>query len=125
MQWFEELPEQCPPSDAIEPDDTILYRIVNGDSVTSSDFISQRELAGPNKLFSGVSECVARAVSLFQKREDAYQRCKLPKFRNSKVIGIKLKRTDGLVEKTFSASHYSWWRSRSFSYSNVEIVENE
>lgn len=125
MQWFEELPEQCPPSDAIEPDNTILYRIVNGDSVTSSDFISQRKFAGANKHFSKVSECVARSVSLFKKREDAYQKCKLPKFKNSKVIGIKLKKTDGLVQKTFGASHYSWWRSRSFSCSNVEIVENE
>lgn len=63
--WFEILPEYCPPSDANRCVGT-YYRIAQGDPATSADFFSQRKLQ-PDKVFTGkgIDECIARAISLF------------------------------------------------------------
>lgn len=42
MEWFEELPVACPPSNAT-PCNGIYYRIANGNPATSLDFFSQRK----------------------------------------------------------------------------------
>lgn len=122
MEWFEELPEQCPPQEAIEPNNEVYYRAIEGDVVDSSDFLSQREIHGKDKVFKGISECVTRSVSLSQ---DIQNLLRLPKFKGKKVVEIKLKNDDGLVLQTFRKSHYSWWRSHNFSIKNIKIVENE
>ena len=50
-EWFEELPDQCPPEDAMECNG-IYFRIANGNPATSEDFFSQRKLQ-PDKIFKG------------------------------------------------------------------------
>ena len=40
-EWFEELPDLCPPSDAMACSG-VFYRIAEGDPVKSLDFFSQR-----------------------------------------------------------------------------------
>ena len=57
-RWFEELPEQCPPEDAIECNG-IYFRIANGNPATSEDFFSQRKLQ-PDKIFKGegIDDCI-------------------------------------------------------------------
>ena len=40
-KWFEELPDLCPPSDAMACSG-VFYRIAEGDPVKSLDFFSQR-----------------------------------------------------------------------------------
>ncbi|OAV69407.1 hypothetical protein Barb4_01738 [Bacteroidales bacterium Barb4] len=40
MEWFEVLPEQCPPENAFEPNNELFYRIVRSENIESSDFIS-------------------------------------------------------------------------------------
>lgn len=64
-EWFETLPEQCPPTDA-EQCEGYYYRIANGNPATTEDFFSQRKMQ-PDKVFKGlgIDECVTRAVSLF------------------------------------------------------------
>ena len=64
VEWFELLPEQCPPEDA-QQCDGYYYRIANGNPAQSVDFFSQRRLQ-PDKVFKGlgVDECITRAVSL-------------------------------------------------------------
>ena len=85
MDWLEELPPLCPPSDAI-PCNGHYYRIANGNPAVDSDFFSQRKLQ-PDKVFigKGIDECIARAVSLFSDISDASRRLKLPKFRQANV----------------------------------------
>ena len=61
-EWFEALPEQCPPTDA-KRCEGCYYRIANGNPVTTEDFFSQRKMQ-PDKVFKGlgIDECVTRAV---------------------------------------------------------------
>ena len=104
-EWFEALPEQCPPTDA-KRCEGCYYRIANGNPVTTEDFFSQRKMQ-PDKVFKGlgIDECVTRAVSLFSEREEAEKRLKLPKFK-----------------KTFDIAHYSWWRTKDFNVLQAKIV---
>lgn len=122
MNWFEQLPALCPPLDAV-PCGGTYYRIAKGNPATDSDFFSQRELQ-PNKIFTGlgVDECVARSVSLFSEVNDAARRLKLPKFRSANIAVVTLQPKDGVMKKTFSDSHYSWWRSTDFDVSQAKML---
>lgn len=123
MIWYEQLPEQCPPMDA-QPCGGTYYRIANGNPVTEGDFYSQRKLH-PNKVFTGlgVDECIARSISLFADVKDAIRRQRLPKFRNAKIAVVTLQPQDGVMKKTFSDSHYSWWRTVKYNVLQAKIVE--
>ena len=98
VEWFELLPEQCPPEDA-QQCDGYYYRIANGNPVQSVDFFSQRRLQ-PDKVFKGlgVDECITRAVSLFSDSKD------------------------GMIKKTFGTAHYSWWRTKDFDVSQAKVI---
>lgn len=121
-EWFEVLPEQCPPKDA-ERCNGIYFRIANGNPANSADFFSQRKLQ-PDKVFKGlgIDECVAKAVSLFSNREEVEKRLKLPKFRDASIARVELKSKDGMIKKTFGIAHYSWWRTKDFDVSQAIIV---
>lgn len=123
MNWYEQLPPLCPPADAI-PCGGTYYRIAKGNPATDGDFFSQRKLQ-PDKRFTGlgVDECIARSISLFAEEDDAVRRLKLPKFRHANIAEVTLTPKDGVMKKTFSASHYSWWRSIDFEVSQATIVE--
>lgn len=92
--------------------------------MSSSDFYPQQKQQ-PAKAFVGVGidECIVRAISLFKSKEDAEKRLKLPKFRHSLIARVSLEPKDGLIKKTFSASHYSWLRSVDFEVNQVKIAE--
>lgn len=122
-KWFETLPEQCPPSDASKCTGN-FYRIAQGDPVTSADFFSQRKLQ-PDKIFTGagIDECIARAISLFSDINDAKKRLKLPKFRDANIALVTLQQEDGMMKKTFGASHYSWWRTCTFNVSQAKVIQ--
>lgn len=64
---------------------------------------------------------VARAVSLFQDKSDAVKRMKLPKFKRAVIARVRLEPKDGMMKKTFSGSHYSWWRSAEFDVSQAKV----
>ena len=107
-EWFETLPEQCPPTDAKQCEG-YYYRIANGNPATTEDFFSQRKMQ-PDKVFKGlgIDECVTRAVSLFSEREEAEKRLKLPKFKKASIALVTLEPKDGVLKKTFGIAHYSW-----------------
>lgn len=123
MEWFENLPQRCPPNDAV-PCSGRYYRIANGDPATTEDFFSQKRLQ-PNKIFKGhgIDECITRALSVFKDISDAKKRLKLPKFRHSRIACVELSCKDGLIKKTFADSHYSWWRSKGFNVEQAKIVQ--
>lgn len=126
MDWYEELPEQCPEKEAFNPDNEVFYRVIDGDRPELTDFISHRLLYGEGRVFPGMPECRARSVSLFKDLSDIQKRTlKTPKFKNKKVVKVLLKKKDGVIAKTSKLSHYSWWRSKDFNLDNVTIVENE
>lgn len=121
-EWFEQLPEQCPPKDAM-PCNGVYYRIAKEVPTDSDDYFSQRKMQ-PNGIFigNGVDECVLHAVSLFSVLGDAQKRLKLPKFRKQIVVKVTLTPKDGVIKKTFGTSHHSWWRSTKFEYVQVTIA---
>lgn len=122
QKWFEDLPRECPPADAMECGGR-YYRVSWGNPATTADFFSQRRLA-PEKVFlgEGIDECVVRAVSVFADLEDACRLLKHPKFKNAKVALLKLEQQDGKIKKTFKRSHHSWWRSSMFDVSSAKII---
>lgn len=127
MDWYENLPESCPPQDAVEPSGGQYYRILNSEIPENSDFLSHRALQ-PNGKFT-VSECQAMAISLFTDKESCHTVAKFPKFRNRPLyIGkVVLNKSDGLIAHTpnkNSTNHYSWWRSKDFDIKTV-ILTNE
>ena len=111
MNWYEQLPPLCPPADA-NPCNGRYYRIAKGNPANDSDFFSQRKLQ-PDKVFvgPGVDECIAHAISLFADENDVAKRLKL------------LQPKDGVMKKTFSDSHFSWWRSNDFDVSQAKVVK--
>ena len=123
MEWFEELPVACPPSDAA-PCNGEYFRIVSGNPATSPDFFSQSKLQ-PNKIFVGkdIDECIAKAVSLYNEKGDALKRLKLPKFKHAVIAVVELEPKDGVMKKTFRDSHYSWWRSTNFDIKQAKVEE--
>lgn len=118
-EWFEQLPEQCPPVDA-QPCSGCFYRIAKGIPTGSEDYFSQRKLQ-PEKIFvgEGIDECIVRSVSLFASAEEARKRLRLPKFRNNIIVAVDLSPKDGVIKKTFGPHHYSWWRTKSFNYTQI------
>lgn len=82
-------------------------------------------MSGGEKIFNGkgIDECITRAVSVFSCIDDAKKLLKLPKFRNGCIAIIVLSETDGVIKKTFSASHFSWWCSVDFDYKMAKIVK--
>jgi hypothetical protein len=123
MNWFEQLPDSCPPDDATSPKDETFYRIAKGNPVTSDDFVSQRKM-NPHKLFAGIDECISLAVSVYKNFDDALITSKLPNFKNSScIIQVILSEDDGLVKKTGKRSHYSWWRTIKFDFKKQVIIK--
>lgn len=125
IDWFENLPEQCPPSDATYPNGMTVYRFSFTGIPDNPDFISQR-MQNPEKVFHGVDECTAKSLSVFDSLDACQNKLKLPRNRKrfSGILEVNLTNEDGLIKKTFSdPDHYSWWRSNTFTFENVRTIE--
>ena len=121
-EWFETLPEQCPPTDAKQCEG-YYYRIAKGNPATTEDFFSQRKMQ-PDKVFKGlgIDECVTRAVYLFLEIELAEKRLKIPKCKKASIALVTLEPKDGVLKKTSGIAHYSWWRTKGFNVLQAKIV---
>lgn len=121
MNWFETLPDQCPPSEALTTAGVTVYRAVLTNPASEEDFKSHRELY-PSKFFS-VSECQARSISVHDKIEETQKLKKLPRFKNKfHIMELNLDAEDGLILKTNGPHHYSWWRTTEFTFAERQIV---
>lgn len=125
-RWFEELPEQCPPPEAFNPDGKTLYRFLKNEEPIEEDLNSQRTMA-PDKIFVGVDECIARSVSVLDNLEKCHNLRKLPRHKKKgwkAILELRLTESDGLILKTFSdPNHYSWWRSNSFNFATARVIK--
>ena len=114
MEWFEELPEGCPPDDAYLPNNEQFFRLVEQYPPTETDFLSQRRLY-PQKSFH-TNECRARSLSMFSVLFECVNILKLPAHRNKRIIQLKLPNKSGVILQTGRAkTHYSWWRSKYYN----------
>jgi len=106
--YREELPEGCPPPDAIEiENEWIGYRFVSGTSPAPEDFDSHFR-KDPSKRYP--DPCIAKALSLEADFAQARKRLELPKFKNGSICQVTLDRGAGRIKQTgASRTHYSWW----------------
>ncbi|QWG70402.1 hypothetical protein EXW32_29095 (plasmid) [Bacillus mycoides] len=56
------MPEQCPPSNAIQQDVECVYRFIENDTVQEIDFLNHKER---NRTYPSDRECEAVALSFF------------------------------------------------------------
>ena len=119
------MPKQCPPQEASLPNGMSIYRFSSSEEPSDDDFLSQRML-NPERVFSGISECVARSLSVYNDIDKCRNMIKLPRNRNrfKRILEIELSDSDGVILKTFKdPNHYSWWRSRCFNWETANVLE--
>ncbi len=124
IEWFENLPEQCPPKESKNPEGMTVYRFSHNGIPNEADFISQRMIQ-PKRIFNGIDECTARSLSVFDNIEACQNKLKLPRIRKrfSAILEVNLEENDGLIKKTFiDPNHFSWWRSNNFNFENAKRV---
>lgn len=110
--WFEPLPDQCPPGDAIEPDG-VYYRLTDGSTAVCKDFWSHRKI-WPTKKFH-TSECIAMSISVFTDPGPLIALKKIPLHAKKSVVAVKLVHEAGKIKQTGSNPlHHSWWRADAF-----------
>jgi hypothetical protein len=121
MNWYENLPPDCPPLEAFVPKEP--YFRLGTIPPSDSDFWSHRHRF-PHKVFH-VSECVARSLSVFNDLEAAKRvKSLVPTLRNKPIFQVDLTEEDGLVQQTGNdIHHHSWWRSTVFDLSKIKISE--
>lgn len=124
--WFEELPDQCPPSDARPPSNDRFYRLGGPTSPICDDFWSQRKQF-PAKAFKHSEECKASAVSLFKDTASIERVLLMPLHKNKPIVEITLTSASGVVKQTgLDMNHYSWWRLAAFDpVTNAIIVAHK
>lgn len=106
--WLESLPENCPPHDAVTPNDFLCYRLASHNPPNEDDFFSQRKIY-PEKRFH-TNECRARALSVFSKKSECEKIKKLPAHREKHIVSLRLFPECGVIKNTGnSGTHFSWW----------------
>ena len=115
MQYRELLPDGCPPPEAEEiAAERTVFRLVRSDPPTDADFRSKRA-EKPSAVF-GVSECVARGLSVFGEVRDCDKARKLPALKGSLVCRVRLCAGAGRIQQTGATlSHHTWWPWAAFN----------
>lgn len=122
MPYFEDLNDCgiCPHVDAFAPDGaTPYYRVVKVNPVTSESFL-------PTPLREGfeIDPCIAKSVSIYDSPDgirNGYSKTPALKNKPGFIATLLLQPEDGLLKKTFSNGHHSWWRSTAFDHNTVTV----
>lgn len=121
MDWSEELPEMCPPTDAFDPSGRIFYRLC-GTPICDDDFKSHRFL-NPEKIFN-TTECICHSLSISDSETGLKNLLKMPLHKGKHIVELTLKTQDGLILKTGrTKGHYSWWRTKQFQLNTIKIAQ--
>ena len=121
IQWSENLPEQCPPDNAFDPDGLVFYRLCETAPPTDQDFKSQRAIC-PTYVYKNVTECIAHSLSIWDNVEKCLNLLKLPRHKGKAAMKLELTTNDGLVLQTFKPNHYSWWKTQSFDIPSATTI---
>lgn len=116
--WFEELPEDCPPNDAVAPKNA-YFRLVEQLPPTCGDFWSHRKVQ-PDGVWD-VPECRCRSVSVFDALDKAENVQRMTAHKHKRIVKITLTPVCGVLQQTGKKGHYSWWRSQQFSMQTALI----
>ena len=122
-RYRESLPPGCPPDAAQEISaPAAVFRLVRADPPTADDFRSQRA-EKPFRQFHGVTECHARGLSVFSRRDDSQRALKLPALRGRLICRVQLESGAGSLQQTGRRSHHTWWPSADFDVLSRCAVE--
>ncbi len=113
--WYEELPDGCPPADAwAPPEGKAFFRLVGNNPPTEADFMPLAT-EHPDRKVSAAKACEAMAISLRDNIDEAHALLKLPTQRGKQVVQLALTGDAGVVKQTGrNCGHHSWWRSSAF-----------
>ena len=107
MRYYEQLPPDCPPPDAVEiTDPTKLYRLAKTLPPSHEDFKSYRTLR-PDDDF-GEDECKSSGLSVYSRPSSAENRLRSPNFRGYHVCELELGNGAGKLQ-TGGGAHRTWW----------------
>ena len=113
MQGFEHLPSDCPPEEAREASNDLVYRFVTTNPPTQQDFLSWRELNPQLPCPEKLTECQARGISVYTSKTDVDRlKRKIPVFRDKILALGNLNSQLGMIQNTPSKnakSHHTWW----------------
>jgi hypothetical protein len=125
MTFFEELPEQCPPANAMERELPAAYRVVTNVNPDMEDFKSYA--ARKVKCPDGFDPCRWASCSLFLSRDRAIEiAMKLPKprFKKPFIATMSITAMDGVSLVKKNSPHVDFWMYSNFDPLNA-IVETE
>jgi hypothetical protein len=121
LNWYEKIPEQCPPKDTIYPDGEEYYRLCKSNPAQSLDFYSQKKENSTRK-FAGIPECILFSVSIWNDKNKCLAQKKYPAQKNKKLGKFILNKEDGEIKNTFQNNHYSWWRTDKFKFASTIVT---
>ena len=107
MDYYDELPPDCPPYDAVEITESAkLYRLVKTLPPSAEDFKSYRTLR-PNDEF-GENECKASGLSVYSGRSGAENQRRKSNFKGHHVCELDLGSGAGKLQRG-AGTHRTWW----------------
>lgn len=124
MEYFEELPEQCPPGDATSGEFE-CYRLTSASALCDEDFHSHKKLGkwSPNVNTKPKECCKACAVSVWNSLDKCKDLLKLPSHRGERVIRVIIRPHEGPYKQTGGdRRHFSWWRKKPFCIGTSDIA---
>lgn len=116
--YIEELPDGCPPDDAVDTDDRLVLRLVPSDNVQIEDFHSHAKL-GKSKP-KDICGCRWASCSVFNSPDAQHSpnaMVKLPRVRNKAlkfVAELALNPSSGKLKDAPTGGHVDLWMYDSF-----------
>ena len=116
IEYLEELPDDCPPEDAIEIKESLaIYRLIKDDSPTDYDFYSQRK-RNPMIVhgYGNEHECMLCGLSVFKSVDKLKN---LGRYKRSKetICLVRLTYGAGRIKLTNPKNgHHTWWPLKGF-----------
>ncbi len=120
------LPDNCPPSVATEPTESlVLFRILPDQTVSENSFLTYRQLYPKNKRY--INLCVAYAVSMFISEEFAFKAYKAALDRNKElgthIAALKILPENCKLEINSITGHCSCWFFEQCDFEKIECLQ--
>lgn len=113
LNFKENLPKKCPPSDSVDAELKDVWRFIKGTVASESCFCSFAKLNRENK--SNVCPCRWASCSLYIGDRNTLEMMKLPKFKNFKAR-VEMNIPLGSGRSKTVDRHIDFWAYDSFSF---------
>lgn len=122
MAFWEHLPEQCPPEEAVEQQIDLAFRVVFSNPVKLEHFKSHAALGRPKP--PKVDNCRYSSCSLFTSKEAAKSIARLPRMRAKHPFVAHVTLPQGAGVWVAQRDHIDFWLYAEFDpLTSVSLVE--